>query len=166
MHINNRATSLSFCSHTHTCYLLWGNLPLHSEMGHYLYWQRVCVWEFECVLKLINMCFLINMYFWFPCLHLCSLLNCWWYSDEICAWMCTFYPALIQCLCDRGSAWEQGVVEVGGLRRSKLVGGGFSAISTGDTMKVTRQKDLIAPFLFLALWAYSSFVPWARLRIS
>lgn len=54
----------------------------------------------------------------------------------------------------------------GGLRRSKLVGGGFSAISTGDTMKVTRQKDLIAPFLFLAMWAYSSFIPWAHLRIS
>lgn len=40
----------------------------------------------------------------------------------------------------------------GGLLRSGLVGGSFLAISTGDTMKVTRQKDLIAPFLSLAIW--------------
>lgn len=40
----------------------------------------------------------------------------------------------------------------GGLLRRGLVGGSFSAISAGDTMKVTRQKDLIAPFLSLAIW--------------
>lgn len=39
-----------------------------------------------------------------------------------------------------------------------LVGGSFffffsTAISGGDTMKVTRQKDLIAPLLSLATWA-------------
>lgn len=33
------------------------------------------------------------------------------------------------------------------LLRSRLVGGGFLVINAGDTMKVTRQKDLIAPFL-------------------
>lgn len=73
--------------------------------------------------------------------------------------MHTFYIALIKCLSDRGSTWEYGVVVVGGMRRSKLVGVGFSAISTGNTMKVTRQKDLIAPFLFLGMWAYFSLVP-------
>lgn len=39
-----------------------------------------------------------------------------------------------------------GVCGGGGLLRSWLVGGSFLVISAGDTMKVTRQKDLIAPF--------------------
>lgn len=46
------------------------------------------------------------------------------------------------------------------------MGGGFSAISTGDTMKVTRQKDLIAPFLFfcaVGLFLFRSLSPFEDL---
>lgn len=53
-------------------------------------------------------------------------------------------------MCDRGSTGELGVA--GELLRSGLVGGSFLSISTGDTMKVTRQKDLIAPLLSLTIW--------------
>lgn len=52
-------------------------------------------------------------------------------------------------LCVRRFTGELGVV--GALLRSGLVGGGCVAISTGDTMKVTRQKDLIAPLLVFDL---------------
>lgn len=57
--------------------------------------------------------------------------------------------ANIHSVCDSGSTGELGVVVAGGggLLRSGLMGGSCGAISTGDTMKVTRQKDLIAPFL-------------------
>lgn len=42
--------------------------------------------------------------------------------------------------------------------RSGLVGGSFLAINAGDTMKVTRQKDLIAPLLSLAIWGNFSLL--------
>lgn len=50
----------------------------------------------------------------------------------------------------------------GGLPRRGLVGGTCSAISTGDTMKVTRQKDLIVPLLSLAIWGNFSLPPLQR----
>lgn len=51
---------------------------------------------------------------------------------------------LIEGLLGSWVRWEWGS---GGLLRSRLVGGGFLVVNAGDTMKVTRQRDLIAAFL-------------------
>lgn len=83
--------------------------------------------------------------------------------------VCACYKACIKCVCvcDRGSTRELVVVVVGGFLRRGLVGGGFSAISAGDTMKVTRQKDLIAPVSSLAVWGqFLSPAPRTRLSVS
>lgn len=56
----------------HPCCVLWGNLPLHTEMGHY-FTGNVCVHAYKSKL--------VQIYLYFSCLLPC-LNNCWWYSQE------------------------------------------------------------------------------------